>query len=144
MTTRFPLTPDTDWELFACYDEDDDGNISFEEITVLDELCSVRDLLNYLSCTDDTQMSDDLYDLEQQNKIDNRLMDEFIKLEDSYESDSTSTQSTSPSSILTPHNNQSSSPPPPPATPQIPAFDQLQNLPHEIVERSRYLYLTLR
>jgi hypothetical protein len=144
MTTTLPLSLDTDWELFAGHDEDDDGNISFEEINVLDELCSVPNLLNYLSCIDDTQMSDDLYDLEQQNEIDNSPIDEFINLQDSYEGDATSTQSTSPSSNLTPHHDESSSPSPPIATPQIPEFDQLPNLPYEIVERSRYLSLVLR
>jgi len=141
MSTACPLAPDTDWDLFASYDEDDDGNISFKKLTELNEFCSVSNLLNDLSCTHDTQISDDLNDFKQQTEIYNSLMDEVIKLEESYESDSTSTQSTSPSSSLTPHN---SSPSLPPATPQIPEFDQLQNLPHEIVERSRFLSLILR
>ena len=127
------FTADSDWDLFST-EEDNDGDISIEEMSDITEvLPPVPDHLdNCSSNANETQISEP-QDRKQEDDISS---DEFIKLEDLYDSDTTSTQSTNTFETLL----ESSPSPSPTSSPQFPDYDQLQNLPNEIVERPRFLF----
>jgi len=124
---------DSDWSLFLS-DSDDVDDISLEDITE----CSVpteepNDLDENLFVSDDTSIPED--------DITSPTTDDFIKLEDLYQDETLDSTDYSQDNIPledlqeSQSNSYSSIPS---SSPSIPDFDQLQNLPHEIVERSRY------
>jgi len=124
---------DSDWSLFLS-DSDDVDDISLEDITE----CSVpteepNDLDENLFVSDDTSIPED--------DITSPTTDDFIKLEDLYQDETLDSTQYSQDNISledlqeSQSNSYSSIPS---SSPSIPDFDQLQNLPHEIVERSRY------
>jgi hypothetical protein len=123
---------DSDWDLFST-EEDNDGDISLEEIS--DIAKAIPPVPGHLddcsSHVNETQTSEP-QNCKQEDDISNN---ESIKLENLYDSDTTSTQLSNISETLL----QSSSPSPTSSS-QFPNYDKLQNLPTEIVERPRFLF----
>lgn len=123
------FTADSDWDLFST-EEDNDGDISIEEISDVTKVFSLPDQLG--SCSPNANEQIELQGCKREGDISSN---EFIKLEDLYDSDITSTQSTNTFKTLL----ESSLSPSPTTSLQFPNYDQLQNLPNEIVERPRCL-----
>jgi hypothetical protein len=128
-----PQSPDFDSFLIT----DDDDCISFEEMSDITHQSSpppCNDLEPSLFDVDDSEITSlwDYFDGDE-DIIDDSEYDS-IKSEDLWESD-WSSQSTESSLEQSDTSTQPDSPPP---TTQPPEFDQLHNLPHEIVERPRY------
>ena len=127
------FTADSDWDLFLT-EEVNDGDIFFKEISDIGKVISrVQEHLDDCSSdVNETQMS------EPQNgkQEDDISHDELIKLEDLYDSDTTSTQLSNISETFL-----ESSSPSPTSSSQFPNYDKLQNLPTEIVERPRFSLL---
>jgi len=129
-----PQSPDFDSFLIT----DDEDCISFEEMSDTTHQSSpppCNDLETSLFDVDDSEITslweyfdedDDIIDDSEYNSI---------KSEDLWESD-WSSQSIDASSLV--QSDTSTQPDSPPPTTQPPEFDQLHNLPHEIVERPRY------
>jgi len=118
------FTIDSDWGLFSTKG-DDDGDISIEE------MCDNAEVLfpDHLdeSSSNGRYIQNERQQCKQGNDNSN---DEFIKLEDLYDSDSTSTQLSDTSSETFLQSSVTLSP-------RFPDYDQLQNLPNEIVERPK-------
>jgi len=129
--------PSPDFDLFLI--TDDDGCVSFEEMSDTTHHSSpppFDDLETSLIDVDDSENTtlmdyfDEVHDIIYDSEYNS------IKSEDLWEGDCSS-QSTD-ISLFEPSNTstqRNSSPPP-----QPPEFDQLQNLPHEIVERPRHFH----
>ena len=118
------FTIDSDWGLFS-NGGDDDGNISIEE------MCDTTEVFLFLDefSSNGRYIQNKRQQCKQENDNSN---DEFIKLEDLYDSDSTSTQLSDTSSETFLQSSVTLSP-------RFPDYDQLQNLPNEIVERPKCL-----
>lgn len=127
------FTADSDWDLFST-EEDEEEDISIEEMSDITGVSAlVPDHLDDCSSDGNETQKSEAQDVKQEGDTSS---DEFIKLEDLYDSNTTSTQSTYASETLL----ESSPSPPPTSSPHIPDYDQLQNLPNEIVERPRFRF----
>lgn len=116
MASPWSFTTDSDWGLFSASGEDY-GNVSLDEMTEI----------HARPFTLDTRISEESQYIKPEDNFSN---DEYIKLEDLYDGEAASTQSSKNSLEFHPQQDC-----------QIPEFDQLQNLPHIIVERPRYFEL---
>lgn len=134
MTTS-SLVDSFDWDMFS---NSDDGNniISFEEMFEVTEVSTLPDQLESCPSVEDSIRTFEPLNVFEQGNDNYHLQDAdtFMKLEDFFDSNSTPSQSTVDSQNLSWSNSSLST-----SSPSIPEFDQLQNLPYEIVERPRYI-----
>jgi hypothetical protein len=122
----------SDWDLLLV-DNDDDLFVS-EEMSDIIEIFSIPDSSATSISSACNEIRNSLEDYYINSEEEDSL---FAKLEDLYETDTTSTQPTDPDLNHEEPIQQDSSPTTIPSYP--PEFDQLQNLPYEIVERPRYV-----
>jgi hypothetical protein len=139
-----PFTGGFDWDIFSNGD-DEDNSISFEEMFEVTEVSSNLDQLEHCVSVEDAMIMPEPRNFFEQenNNINAQDADTIIKLEDLFDSDITSSQATVSSGEFV--DSQSSTWPNSflsTSSPLIPEFDQLQNLPYEIVQRPRYIPFT--
>jgi hypothetical protein len=127
-----PITADSDWELFSIDDEDDDTNISLEEMSRIHQISSVPDYYDDSFVEKEGfPTSKESPNLSHEDDTGAILNDELIKLEDLCDSYITPTQ---PRFLAIESLDHQSTASPPCSTADL---DQLHNLPLEIVERAR-------